>query len=670
MKLKHYSLWALALAFAAVSCSDDLENSGKGNQPGENEQKAYLAVKIATGTKGVSTKAYDGNGENGDDPDLLPEIVGLKEDKVYDINIFLFGKENGENPETGGLAAINRTNAQYTQVVGHGYLDQIDKIPSGGSEPGHDQVTVTIKLDDTFSATESKDYWVLAIVNHGSKITPTSLDALRNLTSDKAWTGGTTGISNYDKFVMSTHIMKGQINPASLVTISPENKSPDKPAETVVYVERLAARVDLKMNGTMTDNNRTDGSFKVTRYLPINLWTGKTNMFKQVSPSVTTITTPLPAASTPYNNEYRWLGDEIWDANTNKYNYVLSVDMTDKTENNYNAFTTKYKNFFYKENVSETNLPYDTNSPEWKNTDALASATYKSGEYTPIFYTCENTMSAPEQRNGYTTGLIFESQFTFGENIKVSSYSEGKIVEAALPESNNGTFYVASHNAKVNFDGIQAIAAMGFKELAEAAEGESYKVTQELLKGFMEGEWPTTTPELSQIKAIVPYMGEKNGVERSFKAYLQKVLDEAATDATFTTVKDKLTYDKFIESETALQIPTGGINDEYIATLYNDYGVSCYREGKSYHKYWIQHDPSAASEARTDQVLGVMEYGIVRNNVYQLNVTGVRDLGDPLPYTPGKDDPDTPDEKEDEYTIEVRIYVKDWILRKNLDIIL
>ena len=65
-----------------------------------------------------------------------------------------------------------------------------------------------------------------------------------------------------------------------------------------------------------------------------------------------------------------------------------------------------------------------------------------------------------------------------------------------------------------------------------------------------------------------------------------------------------------------------------------------------------------------------MEYGIVRNNVYQLNVTGIRDLGDPLPYTPGKDDPDTPDEKEEAYTILVHLYVKDWILRKNQDITL
>ena len=67
--------------------------------------------------------------------------------------------------------------------------------------------------------------------------------------------------------------------------------------------------------------------------------------------------------------------------------------------------------------------------------------------------------------------------------------------------------------------------------------------------------------------------------------------------------------------------------------------------------------------------MGVMEFCIVRNNVYQLDVTGVRDLGDPLPYTPGKDDPNNPDES-GTVSILVNIYVKDWVKRSNSGIIL
>ena len=101
-----------------------------------------------------------------------------------------------------------------------------------------------------------------------------------------------------------------------------------------------------------------------------------------------------------------------------------------------------------------------------------------------------------------------------------------------------------------------------------------------------------------------------------------------------------------------------------IGNLYQFYNVSLYKGGKSYYKFWIRHNDNG-----NDGMMGVMEFCIVRNNVYQLYVTGVRGLGDPLPYTPGKDTPDKPDETDD-VTIDVTIYVKDWVKRTNKDIII
>ena len=67
--------------------------------------------------------------------------------------------------------------------------------------------------------------------------------------------------------------------------------------------------------------------------------------------------------------------------------------------------------------------------------------------------------------------------------------------------------------------------------------------------------------------------------------------------------------------------------------------------------------------------MGVMEFAIVRNNVYQVSVSGVNKLGQPLAFTPSYDDPNTPDETDEVY-IDVEIYVKDWVLRSNTEIIL
>ena len=106
------------------------------------------------------------------------------------------------------------------------------------------------------------------------------------------------------------------------------------------------------------------------------------------------------------------------------------------------------------------------------------------------------------------------------------------------------------------------------------------------------------------------------------------------------------------------------ITTDEIGPLAENYGVSFFRNGQSYHKFWIRHNDNG-----NDGLMGVMEFCIVRNNVYQLYVKGIRGLGDPLPYTPGKDDPGTPDESDD-VTIDVTIYVKDWVKRTNKDIIL
>ena len=131
-----------------------------------------------------------------------------------------------------------------------------------------------------------------------------------------------------------------------------------------------------------------------------------------------------------------------------------------------------------------------------------------------------------------------------------------------------------------------------------------------------------------------------------------------------------MTYSTCIGKQTQAQQNLLNITDlstytsSNIEDLARDYGIYFFRNGKSYHKFWIRHNDN-----NDDYKMGVMEFAIVRNNVYQLNVTGVKGLGDPLPFTPGKDKPETPDES-NEVTINVTIYVKDWVKRTNKDIIL
>ena len=80
-------------------------------------------------------------------------------------------------------------------------------------------------------------------------------------------------------------------------------------------------------------------------------------------------------------------------------------------------------------------------------------------------------------------------------------------------------------------------------------------------------------------------------------------------------------------------------------------GLSTYKKGICYYTYWIKHandlDPNNDLVSGKDNTGGVMEYAIVRNNVYKLNVTSVS--------MPGNDIPG-------ERTVNINILVEDWRL--------
>ena len=180
----------------------------------------------------------------------------------------------------------------------------------------------------------------------------------------------------------------------------------------------------------------------------------------------------------------------------------------------------------------------------------------------------------------------------------------------------------------------------------------------------------TTLPDFADVQKAINSMSDQNGFEIAFKKYLSDMIKGETNWS--EGLKMRLCYTEFRKKQN--ENDGGHLPDTYtdpnnftpdqIGNLYQFYNVSLYKGGKSYYKFWIRHNDNG-----NDGMMGVMEFCIVRNNVYQLYVTGVRGLGDPLPYTPGKDTPDKPDETDD-VTIDVTIYVKDWVKRTNKDIII
>ena len=71
-----------------------------------------------------------------------------------------------------------------------------------------------------------------------------------------------------------------------------------------------------------------------------------------------------------------------------------------------------------------------------------------------------------------------------------------------------------------------------------------------------------------------------------------------------------------------------------------------------YYNYWIRHLDNGMPT-----YMGVMEYGIVRNNMYQITITSINGLGEGTPNT----DPEIPDEKKG--YLDATIDVDPWIVR-------
>lgn len=78
------------------------------------------------------------------------------------------------------------------------------------------------------------------------------------------------------------------------------------------------------------------------------------------------------------------------------------------------------------------------------------------------------------------------------------------------------------------------------------------------------------------------------------------------------------------------------------------YGITKYNNGICYYTYFIKH-----AEDRDDTTVSPMEYAIVRNNIYQVNVTGINDIGTVTPT---------------DYSLNLECTVADWIHENEITI--
>lgn len=289
-----------------------------------------------------------------------------------------------------------------------------------------------------------------------------------------------------------------------------------------------------------------------------------------------------------------YLGNETADENDAATNYVLDPWTASK---NGNLYGTWFMN--------------GSSDPNWWAGYVQPGTPVSDGAETwqRIGYTLENTTAADAAGSDYSTGVVFKAKFN---PQGVANYTDGETFFAL------GTHLFASMEDMMTY--VYGADFSQFDDKIDACDNWAAvkNFAASLLdndpsgyKAFLLGQ--DEAQDLAQVKESLKwsaYMLSNCGYSASLNGTYKVELDQNG-----------------IVTRNALQ----------------SYGVRTYEDATCYYTWWVRH-----SNDNNDETKGIMEYAIVRNNIYKLTVNSIYSLGNDVP-------------SEDENII-LDVYVNDWLL--------
>lgn len=372
---------------------------------------------------------------------------------------------------------------------------------------------------------------------------------------------------------------------AADATLTLESNSEDDPATAEVNVERMAARLDYKAEASYTC---TDPAY-----------TGAT-----VEITGAALVNNLTAGSyiikrvadDVNGTNLSYLGNETADENGAATNYVLDPWTASK---NGNLYGTWFMN--------------GSSDPNWWAGYVQPGTPVSDGAETwqRIGYTLENTTAADAAGSDYSTGVVFKATF---HPKGVANYQNGATFFAL------GTHLFASMEDMMTY--VYGADFSQFDDKINACDNwASVKTFAASLldndpsgyKTFLQGQ--DDTQDLAQVKESLKW-----------SAYMLSNCGYSASlnDGIYSVTLDQ---NEDISTREALQ----------------PYGTRTYEDATCYYTWWVRH-----SNDNNDDAKGIMEYAIVRNNIYKLTVNSIYSLGNDVP---GEDE-----------NIILDVYVNDWLL--------
>lgn len=666
MKLKS-TLWALAFAVAAVSCSDDLEEGGLNNpQEGVDGPTAKINVAISTETiTRAATKAIPG--EDGDGVGKA-EVGDEDEYTVEDVTIILYKASTTANPESWAIKGD-------CELVAAGWTNQIGVMENSGATTGNKfpngkmtTVEVAVKDDSPSLADEDGEtYGVIAVTNLGQT------DG-EGLVAKIGATGGYSTVADLDKalyqnstiydgdevrHVMSTHAIVGSEGSSTVTFKTSDTEIPS----TSVYVERLSAKIRLsvynnnnftyKIKATMFEEDEAaaqanaEDEIVLTDVAVFNRLKSGSFLLKRVSEAAGNADLGTDNATNDVI-----IGDETASSGV-ATNFVIDPwTRSKKLEENGNFPTTlptyatsklEYTNPYTASNYGELWDTYSDKAGSGANDETVAINPDEVDAQGDLFlcYTQENTLSIAGSVHGYTTGALFKATYYPAKWMALVTEDGATKGDVVAEEITYGTsksidkFYTYTSNGKeMIFENYDAI--LGYIIAKAGQKGVSYY-------SFTNANDENFGTNINKLRAYADE--DPFGYIEKMVAEYDKTQSESPGMASYKAI------DAYLKSFT----PTAGD----ATTAFNE-RVKIYTGGVCYYPYLILHGGDGKRPTTP------MEFGIVRNNIYDMTVEGISGLGySEVDVT----DPKEPDIDE-KLKIQVNLYVKNWVVRSNSGIIL
>lgn len=373
---------------------------------------------------------------------------------------------------------------------------------------------------------------------------------------------------------------------AADATLTLESNSEDDPATAEVNVERMAARLDYK----------AEASYPCTDPAYPNATVEITGA--ALVNNLTAGSYIIKRVADDVNGtNLSYLGNETADENGAATNYVLDPWTASK---NGNLYGTWFMN--------------GSSDPNWWAGYVQPGTSVSDGAETwqRIGYTLENTTAADAAGSDYSTGVVFKAKFN---PQGVANYTEGE------------TFF--AYGTKI------------------------YASMEDMMAGFYGSKFD----DLDNITSCVTWGDVKQFITSTlltndpsgYNKYLEG-LAEGKDDSETVSDASSLTWSNYMKNECGYSKDENGKvvldqNGNVTRIALQPYGTRTYEDATCYYTWWVRH-----SNDNDDTKKGIMEYAIVRNNIYKLTVNSVYSLGGEVP---------------EEESLIVDVYVNDWLLLDN-----